>query len=291
MSNSSGHNQTILFANLDAARTDLVVLILSSQEIRSNIKYRTDTFDILVSPVDISKALRAVTTYDRENKFFRTRLQQSDLKLSSFKSYTAFAIMILISVIHILCIEYGIHEQIILRFGASSFFIQQGDTFRAVTALFLHTDTSHLLGNIAGMLIFAAPLISVAGFGKGSFLLLASGTTGNLITAWMHQTVRISIGSSTAVMGAAGLLAAYQMTQKKSFSINIFMPLLAAATLVGLFSQGENTNLSAHVFGFLSGLVFGLIFFPFDKIMDIPGKNNICLGLSIAIIMTAVLSG
>lgn len=262
-----------IFTNLARERADLILLILASQGIQAwaekNIPSQfaqAETFDILVSWEKRRSALKSIDLYFQENKNFRLLESLQEFEISSFKAPAAFVIMGLLLAIHLACLEYGILEEAILKFGASSLFINQGETFRAITALFLHSDGRHLLGNMAGLLIFGAPLISLTGYGTGPFLLLSAGTCGNIVNAYFHQNALLSIGASTSVMGAAGALAGFQMTRKGKFQWNRLISLIAGATLVGLFSQGERTDVSAHVFGFGSGFFMGLLFFPFFRV-------------------------
>ncbi|MBU8912179.1 MAG: rhomboid family intramembrane serine protease [Desulfobacterales bacterium] len=280
-----------LFAGLSSKKTDLIILILTSQNIETRVERKNKSFDILVNHADMEKALWIVETYYKENKFFRLKQQLQEIPISSFKSYTAFSIMGLLWLIHALCLQYHIHEDMILKYGASALFILQGETYRAVTALLLHSDARHLAGNMAGMLIFGAPVITLAGFGVGPFMLLVAGTLGNLINAHLYKTAHLSIGASTAIMGAAGLLAAFQVTQKaKPFRLNSLVPILAGTVLVGMFSQGENTDVWAHVFGFLCGLASGIIFFPLNRTVQFPQKDLIALLITIIIIASSLLA-
>ncbi len=240
---------------------------------------------------DLKKAHTATDAYFKENKprFIR---QLEQIPLSSFKSFTAFYIMGLMALIHFLCHFYRIHDQIILQYGSSALYILQGETFRAITALFLHADIRHLLGNMAGMLLFVAPVISISGFGTGPFILLFSGAFGNLLNAYLYRTAHLSIGASTAVMAAAGLLSAYQLThQFKPLRLNSLMPVFSGAILVGLFSHGERTDVWAHIFGFISGLGSGVFFFPLDRTFNFKYKNITFLGLTIIIFLSAMLAG
>jgi len=137
------------------------------------------------------------------------------------------------------------------------------------------------------MLIFGAPVITLSGFGVGPFMLLVAGTLGNLINAHLYKTAHLSIGASTAIMGAAGLLVAFQITQKaKPFRLNNLMPIFAGVVLIAMFSQGENTDVWAHVFGFFSGLGSGIIFFPLNRMLQFPKKsrsNTICVSKTIVL--------
>ncbi|WP_299979749.1 rhomboid family intramembrane serine protease [Desulfobacula sp.] len=280
-----------LLTGLSAKKADLIILILTSQNIETRVERKNKSFDILVNHADMKKALIMIEAYYKENKFFKLKQQLQEIPISSFKSYTAFSIMGLLWLIHALCLQYHIHEDMILKYGASALFILQGETYRAVTALLLHSDARHLAGNMAGMLIFGAPVITLSGFGVGPFMLLFAGTLGNLINAHMHKTAHLSIGASTAIMGAAGLLVAFQITQKaKPFRLNILMPIFAGTVLIAMFSQGEKTDVWAHVFGFFSGLGSGVIFFPLNRMLQFPQKNLIALFITIFIIASSLLA-
>ena len=265
-----------IFKNLPQKKADLILLILASQNIGARVEKKLTPgesgqvrqFDILVFREQTADAVKSVDQYFRENKFFGLPKRIQEVEISSFNTPAAYVIMGLLLAIHLICLKLGIHREMILQFGASSLYIGQGETFRAITALFLHSDGQHILGNLAGILIFGAPLISLSGYGTGPFLLLCAGTSGNLVNAYFHQTALLSIGFSTAVMGAAGALAAYQMIDsRRPFQLNRLIPLFAGATLVGLFSQGENTDISAHVFGFMAGIFWGFLFFPLSKVL------------------------
>ncbi|MCD4720374.1 MAG: rhomboid family intramembrane serine protease [Desulfobacula sp.] len=280
-----------LLTDLSARRADLILLILASQNIENHVERENNSFNILVNHADMEKALIMIETYYKENKFFRLKQQLQEIPISSFKSYTAFSIMGLLWLVHALCLHTHIHEDMILKYGASALFILQGETYRAVTALFLHSDARHLVGNMAGMLIFGAPVITLSGFGVGPFMLLFAGTIGNLINAHLYKTAHLSIGASTAIMGAAGLLVAFQITQKaKPFRLNNLMPIFAGAVLIAMFSQGENTDVWAHVFGFFSGLASGVILFPLNRMLQFTQKDPIALLITILIIASSILS-
>jgi membrane associated rhomboid family serine protease len=280
-----------LLTGLSAKRADLIILILVSQNIENHVERENNSFSILVNPADREKARIMIETYYKENKFFRLKQQLQEIPISSFKSYTAFSIMGLLWLIHAFSLHYHIHEDMILKYGASALFILQGETHRAITALFLHSDARHLVGNMAGLLIFGAPVISLSGFGVGPFMLLLSGTIGNLINAHLYKTAHLSIGASTAIMGAAGLLVAFRITQKaKPIRLNSLMPIFAGAVLIAMFSQGENTDVWAHVFGFLSGFASGIILFPLNRMLQFPQKDPIALFITILIIVSSLLA-
>ncbi len=285
------HDKEKIFTSLSDRKADLIILILTSQNIETSIKKENNLYDIMVAKKDREQSFLMIDAYFKENKFFRLKQQLQIFPISSFKSSTCFIIMGLLFFIHATCLYYNVHEKIIFKYGASALFILQGETYRAITALFLHADIRHLAGNMAGLVIFAAPVISLSGYGTGPFMLLFTGTLGNLINAHIHHTAHLSIGASTAVMGAAGLLAVFRITQQPGqFSLNNLMPIFAGTVLVAMFSHGENTDVMAHLLGFLCGLGSGIIFFPFNRFIQSYLKEPIALILTLLILLSSLFS-
>jgi membrane associated rhomboid family serine protease len=143
--------------------------------------------------------------------------------------------------------------------SADSEKILQGQWWRLVTALTLHADFPHLLGNLAIGGIFIVFLCRQLGSGLAWTMLLVAGVTGNLVNALLQPVNHASIGSSTLVFGAVGLLAALNITGQRQISWkNCFLPLAGAAALLALLgTEGENADLGAHMCGFVSGAVLG----------------------------------
>lgn len=137
--------------------------------------------------------------------------------------------------------------------------ILRGEWWRLVTALTLHADWLHLFGNLTIGGLFVGRLCRDLGAGLGWSLVLASGICGNLLNAFFQNPAHRAIGASTAVFGAVGLLAAmgvlrYREHLRKRWPV----PIAAALALLAMLgSSGENTDLGAHLFGFVAGLGLG----------------------------------
>ena len=139
--------------------------------------------------------------------------------------------------------------------------IHYGEWWRLITALTLHADWLHLISNltIGGFFIFL--LCREFGSGLGWTLLLAAGTLGNWANAQMQFPTHSSIGASTAVFAAVGALAAINLVRhrldRKSQWRLIVVGALALLALLG--TEGKNTDLGAHLFGFLFGVGLGIV--------------------------------
>ena len=158
-----------------------------------------------------------------------------------------------------------------------------GEWWRPFTALFLHADGAHLLGNALLGGVFCVLVAHAVGALRGWFLILACGTIANAVNAAsrMPEAFR-SLGASTATFAALGILVghatrmAWMMRSFQGFRM-LFVPLIAGGILLGWFGGGGadagNTDVVGHVLGWLVGLVAGF-FFGKPTIQEVPGRNT-----------------
>ncbi len=171
--------------------------------------------------------------------------------------------------------------------------ILDGQWWRCITALTLHSSWLHLLSNLLIGGVFIIRLCRDLGAGLGWSLLLASGAAGNLVNAWLQSPEHRAVGASTAIFGAVGLIAAINLVRFRHHlrpQKRWALPVAAALGLLAMLGAGgENTDLGAHLFGFLCGLIFGAGSESLAETFGRPGKSlNAGLSLcSIALVVVA----
>lgn len=168
--------------------------------------------------------------------------------------------------------------------------ILDGQWWRLITALTLHADWAHLSSNLAIGGIFVVFLCRELGSGLAWSLLLGAGALGNLANAGLQSSNHSSVGASTAVFGAVGTLAALSMVRyKHNLRKRWMLPVAAALALLALLgTEGKNTDLGAHLFGFIYGGCLGLITEYLINRYGRPGRIlNALLALSSIIIVLA----
>ncbi len=134
---------------------------------------------------------------------------------------------------------------------------QGGQWYRALTALTLHGDSPHMLGNALFGAVFLVPLCRRAGFGPGIFLCILAGAIGNILNAWLQPPQHVSIGFSTSVFGAVGALCGlYGASAQRARLWVVLGAGLALLALLG--SEGARTDIMAHLFGLLCGFFLGI---------------------------------
>lgn len=151
--------------------------------------------------------------------------------------------------------------------GARAGAIRSGELVRTMTALTLHADLPHLLSNLVFGGLFSYLLFHTLGGGLGALALLAAGALGNLVNAWVQAPEHLSIGASTAVFAAIGLLGGSEWRVRhllREPEARRFAPVGAAVLLllylgVGEVQSARNVDVLAHVFGLAAGLALGTL--------------------------------
>lgn len=153
--------------------------------------------------------------------------------------------------------------------------LYDGHLARLVTALFLHADWTHLIGNLLFLLIFGAPAERVMGPWRFLALFLLGGAVANLAAVLSIGTPdRLIIGASGAV---SALIGAY-LALFPGARLGLVLPLglflqfvkMPAAVLIGVWAALQvlytfigpafgAVAWSAHLAGFAFGGAFALV--------------------------------
>jgi rhomboid protease GluP len=278
-----------LFVNLSEADANTCLLILASAGIACQVTGQPDTWTVSVQPEDIKKALEEIEKYFQEN---REVPDGGDSWSSSIahQAHTGIGAALVLLAGHIFMIHHGGISFFAEKYGASATSIVNGEIYRSVTALMIHADSVHLAGNMAGLALFFTLVCSVQGFGVGSFCILASGALGNYAAALLYRSAHLSIGASTAVFGAVGILIIHQTFSSFRVAtrrLRAWLPLGGGLCLLGLFSQGEHTDILAHLFGLGSGLAIGCIYECLVKKPPGAPFQYLFLSLTLAVILVS----
>ena len=158
--------------------------------------------------------------------------------------------------------------------------IREGEWWRAVTALGLHADSVHLAGNLVFGLVFGFLAGEVLGWGLAWSGMLLAGALGNAVNAFVQSPDHTSIGASTAVFATLGILAAYTWKRRPT-QINRWVPLGGGLALLAFLGMGgERTDIFAHIAGFGSGCLFGLVFGVLETRSLLASRHKLTLGLA-----------
>jgi membrane associated rhomboid family serine protease len=136
--------------------------------------------------------------------------------------------------------------------------------WRPLTALFLHANPLHLAGNLAAGALYGFFVARSFGYLRAWILILASGYLGNCLKAILvYPEPHASIGASTAVFGALGILAGTALVEHLRSKARKprgwwIVPLGAALALFGITGIGDGqTDTLAHFTGLTCGTALG----------------------------------
>jgi membrane associated rhomboid family serine protease len=286
----SPESEVIVFTSEDMMLVDTCSLVLSAKNIAHRIERRNDgSASILVKDEMEQEAALQLRAYFRENRnwpppIINNQIQPLSTSLPVFLTMGALALFYYVT---------GPYDPESIWFSAgagnSSALLREGHYFRLVTALCLHSDFSHLAGNllIGGFLLHF--YLQISGTGIGLLSVLGAAVAGNYVNVLVHGPGHISIGFSTAVFALIGLLSAHQIIEhKRGFGIRMLVPFMAGAGLLAMLgSSGVRTDLGAHLFGLMGGLVLGITFglLPTHRLKTSSFVQTGCLLMTIFIIL------
>jgi membrane associated rhomboid family serine protease len=137
--------------------------------------------------------------------------------------------------------------------------VGNGQWWRLVTGLTLHADPVHVMGNVVIGGIIIHFLCKILGSGLGCLLVLFAGIMGNSMNIFLRGEQHLSVGFSTAVFGAVGILTGLELKRQKKLR-GILLPLGAGGGLLAMLgSSGERTDLGAHFWGLVVGAAIGAL--------------------------------
>lgn len=147
--------------------------------------------------------------------------------------------------------------------GAEAGLIVGGQWWRALTALGLHADYGHLFSNMVAGAFLGVVLSQILGSGLAWFLIVVAGGLGNGLNALFQPAGHASIGASTAVFGALGLLAVFMTRYQRSLrrqGLRRWLPVAAGVMLLAFLGmEGERIDVGGHIAGFAAGSLLGAV--------------------------------
>lgn len=147
--------------------------------------------------------------------------------------------------------------------------IAAGETWRFVTAIFLHFDVGHLLANLAVLIVVGPPLAHQIGPARFVLVFLASGVGGNVASHLLAPIFGLKAGASGAIAGVLGALGGRALRPGRPPRRKAWHTLAALAALYGLLiGFGPRSDHVAHFAGLLCGILLGRWLPADDKVAE-----------------------
>jgi len=239
-------------------------LVLEARQIPYHSEQTAGHRQLLIAPDNYQRALDELRRFEDENRNWPPPLPP-DNPLRDNRLATLSVLMLLATFHNLTLLDINLLGHFPVDWNqignAHAGKIMRGEWWRLVTALCLHADWLHLLGNLVIGGMFIVRLCRDLGSGLAWSLLLGSGILGNLLNSYLQSPAHRAVGASTAIFGAVGILAALSLVRyRHNLRRRWPLPVAAALGLLALLgATGERTDVGAHLFGFFCGFGIGVI--------------------------------
>ena len=250
----------IVFRSRDRARCRELWAVLDAANIAAAVDERSGMYFLSIAEADVPRAVEELNDYRHELSQVRKEPPPLVALPGGWAGVLGYGAVL--ATVAFLADRDAFGLDWFVAGRAQAGLLLHGQGWRAVTALTLHLDVAHLMGN----LIFGSVLgfLGAQGLGGGVawLVIVAGGTLGNLANAWMQGPNHSSVGASTAVFAALGVLVALALHHRRDQAAGAFRrwsPLVAGVLLLAWTGiGGERTDVLAHVTGLASGVAFGV---------------------------------
>jgi membrane associated rhomboid family serine protease len=245
------------------ARAEEWALVLASQGIASRIRPGAGGFVLDIEPGERASAEAAIRAFVAENPPPPETEQESTPEAFGEPGVSGLVFGLLLIGLHLSFGQPSDHNPFFASGSADADQIVAGQWWRCVTALCLHADLAHVVGNAFFGLYFVTALARLLGPGLAIALVVAAGGLGNALNAISHERLHDSVGASTAVFGAIGLLTGLALARRSRAGVRggrLLVPLGAGLGLLAMLgTSGARVDLWAHLYGLVAGVVLGVV--------------------------------
>lgn len=150
--------------------------------------------------------------------------------------------------------------------------LRSGELWRPFTALTLHLNLRHLVGNMGFGALFGFLAGRLAGSGVGWLAIVLAAALANSVNTLLLDASHRSIGASTAVFAALGLASGFvwraKLLTQERWPYR-WGPVVGGIALLAFTGTGsENTDVGAHLMGFVCGFLAGMALTHLEPVLS-----------------------
>ncbi len=248
-----------VFRSVSQSASSDRALVLTAVGIQSATRFDGSEYLLCVDVTDVHRASAHLSQYAMENRPAPPISPAPPLHEYAWVGAVLYA-LVLTGVA--LAISSGVWRPEAFELGAlDAGRVQGGQWWRAWTALTLHLDADHIVANLGGGIWFGYLAARQLGSGTAWLLIVTGAALANGLEAQLGPATHRSVGASTAVFTALGLMAAHSWRTRlhlRQSQARRWAPLVAGTVLLGwLGTAGEGTDIVAHAMGFMVGCALG----------------------------------
>ncbi len=235
-------------------------LVLEARGVEHEVRESEGSWILSVPPLLVHRAYDEISRYSAERNLPRS----TSNRIEPFSGAAIGAIgYVLILLVTAYCAGIGLFGADWLSSGALDAAAGR-EWWRALTALTLHLDQEHLMGNLLFGVVAGIAAGRLLGPGVAWASILGAGALANYVEILIAPAAHRAVGASTAVFATLGLLAGLAWRQRLTLRERRWYrwaPLIAGICLLTLLGAGNaHVDVLGHALGFLFGVGVGWIY-------------------------------
>lgn len=232
-------------------------LVLEAKDIEHEVRDSGDSWLLTVPPPLLHRAYEEISRYSAERSVPRS-VPNTIEPFSGAAIGAAGYVLVLLATAY--CAGIGLFGADWLSVGALDVDAAR-EWWRAVTALTLHLDQEHLLGNLLFGVAAGVAAGRLLGPGVAWASVLGAGALANYAEVLIAPAAHRAVGASTAVFATLGLIAGLAWRQRLTLRERRWYaaaPLIAGICLLTLLGAGNaHVDVLGHALGFFFGVGVG----------------------------------
>lgn len=279
----------VVFESRNRAACSDRSLVLAAIEIPHEVIHDQDGCALVVPAEHSGAASAELRQYEEENP---PRIKKPLIRLPDHDALPGmFAYTLIVCIVAWLAGSAAFGEDWLAAGRVDGELIRSGEWWRLVTALTLHSGVKHLAGNLVFGIVFGWFAGRLLGSGIAWFAIVIAAAGGNLLNTMLLESAHRSIGASTAVFAALGVVAGFvwraKLMSQERWSYR-YGPIVGGFALLMYTGTGDaNTDIGAHLMGFLSGFATGMLVTRLRPLVN-SGRAQLLFGAAaLAVIVAA----
>lgn len=206
-----------------------------------------------VDPIEFFKL-----TEDMNQKTIKNEKKLAKI-FSQKKPVITYALIVLNIMVYLFMVLYDVDGTYFYALANNYEFVQNGQIYRLLTSMFLHSDIIHIACNMYALYILGPQVERY--YGKTKFLLiyLLSGLLGSIFSCAFMSADTISIGASGAIFGLLGSIAYftyYYRATLQGLLRSQVVPVILLNLAIGFMVPG--IDISGHIGGLFGGILVSM---------------------------------
>jgi rhomboid protease GluP len=260
-------------------------LVLEAKGIEHEVRENADAWVVAAAPSSVHRAYEEISRYSAERSVPRSVAPSVEPFAGAGIGAVGFVLILLLT-------AYCAGAQLFGADWLSRGALDSGaarEWWRAVTALTLHLDQEHLLGNLLFGVFAGMAAGRLLGPGVAWASILGAGALANYVEILIAPVTHRAVGASTAVFAALGLLAGWAWRQQLPLRQRLWYrwsPLVAGVSLLTLLGAGDaHVDVLGHALGFLFGVGVGWFYARAGMPRNRSSRLQIAAGAAAALLI------